>query len=353
MIAHSLYIGVDFHVRKQWVAWCDMESGECGDQEIIHDSPELDDFYHRFEGRDVLVGFEASGIGLWFERYLKGLGYTLLHGDAAEIRRRARRRQKTDKRDAVLILDLLMQDEFPAVWRPSPENVEVMGVLRLRHKMVKARTIFKNILQAQAANERLKGSKRKYGAALANRMKALDMSASWNLRRDVAMDLIGGLNEGIERLERRLEEYARKDERVLRLMSHPGIGFLTGLALVHKLGDPTRFATSRKVAAYVGLDPVESSTGDRRRIGGISKQGSALLRFLLVEGAHHARKKDPDLKALYHRLVYRRNRNKARVAVARRVLIRCWIMWRDQIDYDEFRRRGRSAPSLVSNQTDL
>jgi hypothetical protein len=70
-------------------------------------------------------------------------------------------------------------------------------------------------------------------------------------------------------------------------MTHPGIGTLTGLALVHTLGPVERFATARKVTAYVGLDPLEHSSGERQRIGSISKQGSKLLRYLMVEAGHN------------------------------------------------------------------
>jgi transposase len=98
----------------------------------------------------VVVGIEASGYSSWFVELLEGLGHRVLIGDAAEIRRRARRRQKNDRRDASLILDLLLKGEFPQVHRPPFESREVLRRLRYRHKLVQMRTRAKNSLQALA-----------------------------------------------------------------------------------------------------------------------------------------------------------------------------------------------------------
>ena len=97
------------------------------------------------------------------------------------------------------------------------------------------------------------------------------------------------------------------------------------------------------MAAYVGFDPMEHSSAGKQRFLGISKGGSRLLRYLLVEAAHTAAKRDEGLKKFYQRLVYRRGAAKAKVAVARKLLIRGYIILRDQIDYEEFLRRGVEA----------
>jgi transposase len=97
------------------------------------------------------------------------------------------------------------------------------------------------------------------------------------------------------------------------------------------------------VVAYAGFDPVERSSAERKRFLGISKAGSRLLRHLMVEAAHVAVRKDEDLKCFYQRLADRRGRPKAKVAAARKLLIRAYIMLRDEIDYAEFRRRAVAA----------
>jgi transposase len=129
------------------------------------------------------------------------------------------------------------------------------------------------------------------------------------------------------------------------LLTHPGVGPLTALCLVHALGPVERFSTTRKVAAYVGLEPMEQSSGERKRYGAISKAGNRLLRFLLGEAAHMAACKDEQLRAFYLRLKSRRGMATAVVATARKLLIRCYSMLRDGIDYGEFWRRGIEARS--------
>jgi transposase len=142
-------------------------------------------------------------------------------------------------------------------------------------------------------------------------------------------------------VEQWLKEQAKQDVRVQRLQTHPGVGLLTSLCLVHTLGDVSRFSSLRKVTAYAGFDPMEDSSAERKAYGGISKAGSKLLRYLLVEAAQTAAKDDEQLKQFYRRLLPRRGKARAKVAVARKLLIRCFIMDRAAIDYAEFLRRGQ------------
>jgi len=142
-----------------------------------------------------------------------------------------------------------------------------------------------------------------------------------------------------------LAQAAAGDERVRRLRTHPGIGLLTGLALVHTLCPVERFADSRKVTAYVGLEPREHTSGERKRMGHISKAGPRVLRFLLVEAGIKATREDAELKKLYYRVMHRREQARAKVAVARHLLVHAYIMLRDRIDYEEFKARGAAMRS--------
>jgi transposase len=122
-------------------------------------------------------------------------------------------------------------------------------------------------------------------------------------------------------------------------MTHPGVGPITALATEVFLGDPSRFAGSKDLASYVGMIPGEYSSGKRQRLGGLSKQGNPLLRFLWGEAGMHAVRRDPELKHFYRRKLIQKGLGKASVAVARKLGIRMWIMLRDQIEYKEFCRR--------------
>jgi transposase len=153
------------------------------------------------------------------------------------------------------------------------------------------------------------------------------MSEAMGRQRDEWLSLVDELNVRIKSLDSWLDERARRDECVLRLQTHPGIGLLTSLALVHSLEPVTRFDGGRKVVAYVGLEPMEYSSGDKQRFGSISKSGSRLLRYLLVEAAQITVRRDDGLKRFYLRLLHRRGVQKAKVAVARKLLIRRIARW--------------------------
>jgi transposase len=145
----------------------------------------------------------------------------------------------------------------------------------------------------------------------------------------------------IEKLNQRVEKQTWERPTALRLMTHPGVGPITALATDVFLGDPTRFVDGKALASYVGIIPREYSSGGRQRLGGLTKQGNPLLRFLWCEAAIHAVRKDPELQRFYLRKLFQKGLGKARVAAARKLGIRLWILLRDQIDYNEFCRRGQ------------
>jgi transposase len=303
---------------------------------------ELRAFYAQFSG-PVLVGLEASGYSPWFEQLLEELGCEVWLGDATEIRRRARRRQKNDRRDAELILDLLIHDEFPRIHRPTPTSREILRMLRYRHKLVKMRTIIKNSLQALSIQSGLSLRAKLFTRTGLTQLRSISMSPMMQYQREQWLQALEPLNQRIDKAVDWLEQQAAGDERIERLRTHPGIGLLTSLGLVHTLAPISRFSNQRKVAAYVGFDPKERSSGEKKRYLGISKAGSRVLRFLLIEAAQTACQGDPELKRFYLRLLHRQGKPKAKVAVARKLLIRSYILLRDGIDYAEFNRRAVAA----------
>jgi transposase len=338
----TLYIGVDIHARQQTLSYLETSDGTTGQLQLQHERDEVKGFYRQLQG-EVIVGIEACGYTNWFEELMEQLGHKLLVGDAAEIRRLARRRQKNDRRDADLLLDLLVHNEFPALFRYSRESRELLRQLRYRHKLVKLRTMVINTLHALAINCGLSLRAKLLTKGGRQQLRALQLSAISQQQRDELLSLADELTRRIQTVEQWLQTQASSDARVQRLQTHPGVGLLTSLCLVHTLGDLSRFSSTRKVAAYLGFDPMEDSSAERKVYGGISKAGSRLLRYLLVEAGQTAAKDDEHLKQFYRRLLPRRGKARAKVAVARKLLIRCFIMGRAEIDYAEFLRRGQKV----------
>jgi len=336
----TVYIGVDIHARQQTLSYLDTSDGTTGQVVLDHEQNDVREFYRQFQG-EVIVGIEASGYTNWYEELVEQLGHQLLVGDAGEIRLLARRRQKNDRRDADLLLELLVRREFPILYRSSKASREILRQLRYRHKLVKLRTMVANSLHALALNAGISLRAKLLTKGGRRQLSGLQLSAISQQQRDQLLSLAEELTQRIQKVEQWLEAQAKNDERVQRLQTHPGVGLLTSLCLVHTLGEASRFSSLRKVAAYVGFDPMEDSSAERKAYGGISKAGSRLLRYLLIEAGQTAARDDEQLKQFYRRLVPRRGKARAKVAVGRKLLIRCFIMWRAEIDYAEFLRRGK------------
>ncbi len=339
-----IIIGVDFHPEFQQIASVDTDTGEFQEKRLVH-REEAENFYGALalRGQPVRVGMEASGHGRWFERLVAELHFELWIGDAAEVRTKRVRKQKTDRQDAQLILKLMLKDDFPQIWVPSWENRDLRQLLWHRHRMVQARTRMINQLQAIALNEGLRCKQRLWGERGRQQLESFRLAPWASRRRHDLLELLDRLNPTITELTRAIEREVEKYPEARRLMTHPGVGPLTALAFVLIIGEVERFQCGKQIASYLGLVPLEDSSGKRRRLGHITKQGSSMLRFLLVEAAHVATRSLPEWRSQYFHLMMRRGRKIAKVALARKLAVRLYWMWRKQWDYEQLRKFGSHA----------
>src|ERR1700726_1705649 len=336
-----LIIGADYHPGFQQIAFVDTETGELQERRLEH-RQEAEKFYRDLgaPGVKVRVGMEASGHARWFERMLSELEFELWIGDAAEIRTKRVRKQKTDRQDAQLILQLMLEDRFPQIWVPSWENRDLRQLLWHRHRMVQARTRIMNQLQAVALNEGLRCKKRLWGEAGREQLEAFRLAPWASRRRHDLLELLDRLNPTITELTQTIEQEVEKCPEAQRLRTHPGVGPLTALAFVLIIGRADRFQCGKQIASYLGLVPLEDSSGNRRRLGHITKQGNALLRFLLVEAAQVTARSLPEWRSQYLHLMMHRGRKTAKVAMARRLAVRLYWMMRQGWDYQQWIKFG-------------
>ena len=283
---------------------------------------------------------EASGHGRWFERLLEGLQLELWRGDAEVIRAKRGRKQKNDREDARHILKLLLKDDFPRIWVPSWENRDLRQLLWHRHRMVQARTRVMNQLQAVALNEGLQCKKKLWRAGGRQQLESFQLAPWASRRRRELLELLDRLNPTIAELSQAIGQEAEKCPEAQRLMTHPGVGALTALAFVLIIGNAERFRCGKQVASYLGLVPLEKSSGNRRRLGHITKQGSSIVRFLLVEAAQVTVRSLPEWRSKYLHLMTRRGRKTAKVAMARKLAVRLYWMWRKEWDYEQWKKFG-------------
>ena len=333
-------IGVDLHARQQTVAMLDTTTGEVVEITLAHEGDNVRKFYSTLP-RPVRVGIEATGSMQWFVNLMEELGIECQVGHPAKIRAAEPRKQKHDRRDADLIQKLLVENRFPSIWLPSKELRDLRALLLHRHQWVRMRTRVQNALQAIALANGLRRGPSLWSQAGQHKLASLPLAPHTAHRRTALQALYGKFEAEIEKLNQRVEEQTWKRPGALLLMTHPGVGPVTGLATDVFLGDPARFADGKALASYVGMIPSEYSSGDRQRLGGLSKQGNPLLRYLWCEAAMHAVRQDPELKRFYRRKLLQKGLGKARVAAARKLGIRLWIMFRDKIDYNGFCRRGQ------------
>src|SRR5277367_2795568 len=291
-----MIIGVDYHPSFQQIAFFIEETGECGERRLNHEDGDAERFYRELKqkGISVRVGMEATGYSRWFERLLAELDFELWIGDPAEIRTRRPKKQKTDSKDAQLLLQLMLEDRFPRIWMPSPENRDLRQLLWHRHRLVQMRTRIMNQLQALAMNEGQRRKKKLCSEAGRAQLEKLPLAAWASRRRKDLLERLDRMNPSIEELTAAMEREARNWPEALRLMSHPGVGPLTALAFVLIIGTAERFQCGKQIGSYVGLIPCEDSSAGHQRLGHITKQGSSLLRFLLGEAAHAAARCDAD-----------------------------------------------------------
>jgi transposase len=337
-------IGCDYHPSWQQICWLETRTGETGEQKLEHASGQAEGFYRQL-AEPALIGMESTGNCQWFVELLAAAGHELWVGDAARIRASEARQQKHDRRDAALLLQLLVEGRFPRIWTPSGEEKDLRQLLMHRYKLVRIRAQVKNELQHLALNQGVSRKRKLWSQAGERVLRELPLRPWAGRRREDLFKVKALLNEQIDALDAAAVEAAQRDERAKLLMTQPGVGPITSLAFVLTIGDVRRFARGKQVASYLGLIPREYSSGGKQRLGSISKQGNRFLRMLLVEAAQVAVRCDPGMRAEYAHRCHRKAKGVAKVAAARKLAIRLYWMLRTQTSYPEV-VRVESSPRV-------
>jgi len=340
-----MIIGCDFHPSWQQVSWVDTETGETGEEKLVHATGEAERFYR---GMPVpsMIGMEATGNSQWFAELVEDMGHVLWIGDAAQIRASYVRKQKTDKRDAGHIRKLLEEGRFPKLWTPDREQRDQRQLVLHRHKLVQIRSRIKNELQHLALNKGMQKQNKLWSAAGQLALRELPLQPWASRRREDLLQVLVMLEQQIGRLDAAVQHAAEHNPQAKLLMTQPGVGPVTALAFVLTLGDVSRFPRGKQVASYLGLIPREHSSGGHQMLGSISKQGNRLLRALLVEAVQTAVRYDPGMCKEYLHRCHQKPKGVAKVAAARKLAVRLYWMLRTQKPYPEI-VRIESSPRVA------
>ena len=337
-----IIIGCDYHPSFQQIAWVDTETGEMQERKLMHRDGEAERFYRQLVGT-VRVGLESTGNCHWFLDLLAEMGHEVWVGDAARIIAKQVRQQRTDRRSAAHILELLMKDDFPRIWTPSKQERDHRQLLIHRYKLVSMRVRVKNELQHLAMNQGMQKKRSLWSKEGQEQFQALPLAFWANTRRQNLLELLKKLDEQLKVLDQAVKQAAEENENARRLMTQPGVGPITALAFVLTLGDVTGFRRGKQVASYLGLIPREHSSGGKQRLGRISKQGNRFLRMLLVEAAQTVVRYDPKFRKEYLHRCHRKPKGVAKVAAARKLAIRLFWMLRTRKSYPEVVRIESSS----------
>lgn len=326
-------VGVDLHKRVSQIAVL-TAAGEVVQHRLDNDPEKIAQFFSQIPA-PASVAIEASATWWWLVDLLERLGHHPILSHPKQTKAIAAARLKNDRVDAERLALLLRGDLLPQVWIPSAQLREARELIRHRISLVWLRTRIKNALQSLVARRNLRPSSTKHwmSAHGQRELAALPLNPVPTTIRENCFAVLRLLDQQIRGLDEELARCWRDDPRVRRLTTIPGVGPFVAILLVLELGDIHRFPTAKHVASYTGLTPRVRASGERTRVGHISREGNRLLRWALVLAATQAARRPGPLRAWYRTVQRRKGTRVARVALARRLSEIVYHVWKTDTDY--------------------
>lgn len=334
-LGKKVFIGIDVH-RRSYAVSC-ISEGAVVKKCTMEASPEalLSFIIKYFQGAEVIAGYEASFCGFVLQRYLESNGVVCKVIHAASIEIAARDKVKTDKRDSIKLAMQLAAGRLKSINVPSQEFEARRLITRTREQLIGHRKRVMNQLRMKLHQFCLIDIKQRGVLSSLKVMRALKNTTSEELLNacQCLLNLWKSINQEIKELNNKLLEQAKEDRFEAVYRSVPGVGPLTARILSNELGNISQFANEDALFSFTGLTPREFSTGERRRLGHISRQGSSRLRAVLVETAWRAIRLDSSLDADFQRIAVRAGKKRAIVAIARKLIGRMRALFRKNEDY--------------------
>lgn len=330
------FIGIDYHKRFSVVTLGDQTGKVISQEKLINDEKLLRKFFSQFQGAKCAI--ESCRAFEWFVDLLRNLGLQVFVCHPKQVKLIAETAFKTDKRDSKVLMQLLAKDFLPLAYFATAEERALREQLRWRVSLVKNSTRIKLRIHALLDKEHKGWIKKDLFTSKGRKyIREVELSEPRRALVDKSMRYLEFIEEQLDVEEKWIKKQAKARDDARMLTSAPGIGSLSALVLIAELGDINRFRRAEQVPAYLGLVPKENSSADVRRIGRISKEGSNLVRWLLIQDAWRAIETDWHLRKKYDQIAKRRGRNVAVVAVARRLSEIAYCILRDKKPYDQQR----------------
>jgi len=255
-------------------------------------------------------------------------------------------KKKTDKQDALKLAKLSAMNQLPTVHIPAKHVRQMRSLIKYRQRLIKHRTSIQLAIRALFSAQGITGVPRGKSAWTKEGLGWLrkharpleeitDVEQLWHGRVHVELETFEAVSKALKTVEDKLNKLGSADARVRRLQTIPGVGPRLAETVVAFLDDPKRFQSCKQVGNYVGLTPRQYQSGQMERQGRISGQGNKLLRNLLVEACWASLRYNRWARETYYRLL-RGSPSRKKIAItalARKLVVRCWAMLRDQEDW--------------------
>jgi transposase len=293
-------------------------------------------YFRQFRGQEVQVAVEACGFWPAFGEVVEPEVKRLVLVHPQRVKAIASAKLKNDRVDSETVAHLLRCDLLPESWKADRETQARRQQVRLRTTLVRQRTRLKNqvhaVLHQQGLRSPVTDLFGKRGRQWLGEVK-LPEQARESVQ--ACLRMIDHYDEEIQKQNLQLSEQAKADERVQWLKTIPGIGECSAMMLLAEIGDVGRFGSKEALCSYAGLVPrVRESAGKVAR-SGITRQGSSALRWIMVEAAQVATRCSPAAKRYYERLLRKKHKHVARVALARKLLIAVYALLHDGVVFEE------------------
>jgi transposase len=331
-----IHVGVDLHQRFCYITVMEARGKIVQAGPVTNEKLALRKYFRQFRGKEVQVAVEACGFWPGFREVVEPEVKRLVLVHPQRVKAIASAKLKNDRVDSATLAHLLRCDLLPESWKADRETQARRQQVRLRATLVRHRTRLKNqvhaVLHQQGLHSPVTDLFGKRGRLWLGGVK-LPVQARESV--NVCLRLLDGYSEEIQKQNLQLSEKAKQDQRVQWLMTIPGIGECSAMMLLAEIGEIGRFQDKEALCSYAGLVPrVRESAGKAAR-GGITRQGSPWLRWIMVEAAQVATRCSPAAKRYYERLARRKHKHVARVALARKLLIAVYALLHDGVVFEE------------------
>jgi transposase len=330
-----IHVGVDLHQRFCYMTALNTSGKMVEAGPVSNEKLALRKYFRQFHGK-VQVAVEACGFWPAFREVVEPEVKRLVLVHPQRVKAIASAKLKNDRVDSATLAHLLRCDLLPESWKADRETQARRQQVRLRATLVRQRTRLKNQVHAVLHQQGLHSPVSDlFGRRGRQWLQAVKLPVQGRATVEVCCRMIDGYTEEIEKQNRQLSVEAREDARARLLTTIPGIGVYSAMLLLAEIGDIQRFRDQQGLCSYAGLVPrVRESAGKARR-GGITRQGSSWLRWIMVEAAQVATRSSPAALRYFARLARKKPKPVARVALARKLLCAVYALLHQGVSFDE------------------